>query len=601
MPFNPGQFVFQPRPLQNWDIGQGFRDLANARYNRQQVENEQSRQRETTAQRQDTNSLNAANFAKTRSDTEYDTAAKKYQERATLVEKARAAAQANDQATVDALIPSIIELGGTARKESDGYYLEAGQAPTRGPLDVQRARGEIYGGNGSKMGPSFQMPGLGGPGGSMFSDRNPFDSPATPGASAAAAGPLPGAPASPAVAAPSPAGPPPEEQPELLGGPPLEGAPPAAPQAEASPQNPFNPPTFSPYRVSLPAAQARNRKQLQPLLRGFNQAIPGGERRNQISALTSGIGRLGMPPEAALKLGQPLVEQAMGLMRSEDQAAATSASLGLRQQGQEFSQTQRLKDAATKRIDTISRTYKLPAAIESYENAQQALEQIDKAEGGNPDARTQAIVSVVAIKQGTRISDSDFKNASEGARNIIYKLEQGVTEGLFDTGFRPEHADTLREVVGIYQKAAERQFRNIQRQMLTRVKGNRNASPEERDTYLAAAAELIPQEYWDPMVQEFMGVEGAGVDAGVDAGAPAPPPASDNLGTRPLPPTLDGTPRAPVAPSPKVSPNGVPLVPGRIGPKPPAKPPANAPAEQKSFKEMEEEALKELEDAAGAP
>lgn len=560
MPFNPAQFVFQPRPLQQFDFGAGFRDLAEGRMQR-------ARMAETTAQRQDTNSLNAANFAKDRNNTEYDKAMARYQEREKLIDAARLHAQSNRTAEADALIPSITELGGVARKEGNKYYFEAGPAPTRNPLDIQGARRDIYGGGGPTVGQPFQMRSPSSPGGELFAEQNPFDAPATPGASAAAAAPYPG----------------------RSGMQPPEGAevpPEAAPQAtEQPPQLPPNP-----FEIDMAHVVARNNAQLDPILQGFNRSIPAGPRRDRISSLTGGIGSSGFTPEAALKLGDPLIKESVSLMRSEDQAAAARASMGLRQQGQEFSQMQRNREHAEKRIDAITKNYKLPDALAGYKNANDTLKQIDSAERGNGSAATQAVVGLVSIKQGQRISDSDFKNASKGAFDLWSQLGMVAHEAI-SGGFNPYKANAMREVIAIYRKSIEDEFLKVQRQMLNAVR-NPKTTAEEADMYLGATAQMIPEEYWDPMVRQFMGVED-------DGGAQASPPAGDTLGTAPLPRTLDGTPRAPVAPSPRVSPNGVPLERGsRVPEKPPAKAKSKYdglgldPKTQKTFDDLDEEGRK---------
>lgn len=262
MPFDPSKYVFQPRPLQAFDLGAGYRDLAETRMkNRQLAENERQARAslgEQQAQRQDTNSLNSATFAKDRVNNEYDAANKRFGDLSKLVEQARAAGNANDTATVEALGPSILEMGGTYRKETgpDGsvnYVLEAGSAPSRGQPDVQGARSSIFGGGGpARQSAPFSMPGLGKPPTSspLLTEQNPFDS--LPGASAAAVAPPPEAPPMAAPAAPPAAPPPGSAEADLAA---LEGMgadTTADPEDEAPPTAPLGTPPIAP----LPADAA---------------------------------------------------------------------------------------------------------------------------------------------------------------------------------------------------------------------------------------------------------------------------------------------------------------------------------------------------------
>src|ERR1044071_517945 len=170
---NFGQYVYQPHPLQDWDFGKGFRDLASARRDQQRIDEEKAR-------RQDTNSYNAATFARDRATNEFDTANTKYQQRLKLAQMMEEARQANEQNTVEALGPLLQQAGGTYALHRGGggpndvtYEINAGQAPVRPPMDIQGMRQQIYGGAQSPtMGQPFQMPGLG---------QNPMEPKSVPG------------------------------------------------------------------------------------------------------------------------------------------------------------------------------------------------------------------------------------------------------------------------------------------------------------------------------------------------------------------------------------------------------------------------------------
>lgn len=559
MPFNPGQFVFQPRPLQQFDFGQGFRDVIQARQGKRNsdlLEEQQKNARQRFS----------AEYARDRGKASYDSDVDRYTKREAIAERMRAAVQGNDKATFQALKPSFLELGGKLTPQGDSFLLETGERPSLGSYDVQGAYQQIYGGGGPspniaqpKLGQPFQMPSPLGGGGSLFSgETNQFDPPALPGASAEAAGtagppPVPQAPTQP-------------NQPVALSGP-----------------NPTTPPALSPYRLNFNESAERNRQQTRPFYDAVTKAAPVGAQ-GLFRNYGEGLVGTGMPLERTQALGKDTLNELAGTYRGGLQAEATRASLGLRAQGQEFMQAQRLKDKATARMDYISKTHNLPKLILASRDADVALEEIAKAEAGNPDAVNAAIVSIVKAKQD-RVSDADFKNASTGARNIWDAMKRGVAETLFTSGFTTDHARDLREVVGILKASQEKAFRTAQVQMLHVLTSAKNMTPDEREAFILATAQNIPAEYWDPVVKDFMGVN--------DAGAPgAAADEGENLGVVPLPRPTATTPQRTVG----VSPNGVPLGPGsRVPTKPPKKSKYDLPGVDKKTQRALEEADKALE------
>ncbi len=217
MAINFGQFVFQPRPLQQWNIGEGLGDIIQGNRERARLSQDESQYSRT---RNDTQSTNAANYARDTSKADYDARKGRYDKQAKAIADARAAAQSGHYDVADALIPTIKELGGQAEMRGDQYFFKEGDAPTIGAPDVGGARRQIYQGAPPGVGANqpFQVPGFGAGG-----QRNPFAPPALPGASAAA---LP----QPPQAAPPGAPPPP-----AAGPPPGAAPPPAAPELPPPP------------------------------------------------------------------------------------------------------------------------------------------------------------------------------------------------------------------------------------------------------------------------------------------------------------------------------------------------------------------------------
>lgn len=589
MPFNPAQFVFQPRPLQQFDFGAGFRDLAEGRMQR-------SRMAETTAQRQDTNSLNAANFAKDRGNTEYDKALAKQQEGAKLADAARSALQANDLAAAEALGPSLLEMGGKFQKDAQGnYVIEAPTAPVRSPLDFKGVRNDIYGEGGPRMGQPFSMPSPGGPGGQMLSESSPFgprenpmDPPSLPGLSAAAAGPQP---------------PPEEPQPELLGGSPVEAAP-DTPQPQAAggepPQptgpNPFGTPAFSPYSINMGDVVARNRRQLQPHLEGMQKAVPGrfGDRMREF---TSGVNALGMSPQKALATTQPQLEQMAGLWRGELAAEGQAGRLAMqqgaleqREEDRRFANDLKLRDRAEKGADKIVALQSLQQTNQKYQSGRDAEDLLASAVE-NPTSANALIEQLYRMRNTGVMTDTDYTNARSGVVSLHQAVKNGVVEMFLKEhgGLNPDTTKMMKEYLDIAMQGHRRKLAAARDGLYRQWK---HAKTEvERDAIEGKMRGFFPEEFY-PAEFNDNGVAGEYIGPG-DAEEPLPAaPASLDVGKKPVPRTLDGS-------GPKVSPNGVLLVPGRIGKKPPRDPKKLTDAQLDATNE--DELMDMLRGASGAP
>src|ERR1044071_3986001 len=348
MPFNPAQFVFQPRPLQQFDFGASFNDLAQGRMQRTQIAN-QDRQAaaqlaEQQAGRQDMNTRFSANLASEQNAATHDLALKRNEKLRGLVKSAREAWAKGDNNTVRALMGLIKELGGRAEEflnpktGHQDFSLEAPDDPAMGQPDYGGTRQQIFGG--ARVGQPFEMRSNVGPDSSPLVGKNPFES--LPGSSAAA---LPQAP--PAAARPDP-GPPP--------GPAVDGAPPAPPPganmdgvvptgAEAdlaalnaidseeeepglspesnsaqaaqsgqpsSPQ-PTGPNPFDPFALNTGQRLAENDERIKDYLEGAKRGVPA-EYQARLNMFNESVRKLALNPKEALDLWQTTFGTLAGLM-----------------------------------------------------------------------------------------------------------------------------------------------------------------------------------------------------------------------------------------------------------------------------------------------
>jgi hypothetical protein len=534
------QYVFKPRPLQQFDIGQGFRDVIEARFGRDRIDNQkaqaEAQQAEQTAGRQDMNTRFSATIASDRNTAGHEAQMKRNQQAVLLVAAARKAANTGDWNTADALGPRILEMGGryTKRAGPGGqpvYEFQAPGAPEQGGVDYAGTREQIFGGGGNDpgavgAGSPFQMRSNVGPGG-PGAGGNPFER--LPGASAAALPPQ--APQAPAPPQASPQ-PPPAAAPQGPGIPgeaaaaasadgqaaiaELEaavngGAPQAAPQAPMPPADPQAPPNlrlsdpaqasnpFNPYQVDTSQVQAQNQLRLQPYFEGTAGGFP--ERyRGRVEALNQGAQSLNLPPEKTLKLWQPTLNTIAGQMKAEQMATVSGERLSLAQENSANTRNRLLEDRTTRNTLAIANSEELKVAKRRVREADNALSLLAM---NNSHGDIQAITMLRNMYEGGVMTDEDFTRAKRGLKTVFEQMRAGVTESVISSGMNP---DTRREMSELFRKATSKQRGYIQdtmEQMMVEVR--QAGSEEERRAALKAIQGHIPRSLWNDEVKEAFG------------------------------------------------------------------------------------------------
>lgn len=520
MPFNPAQFAYQPRPLQQYDFGSGFRDIIEARQGRERADAAKAQLAEQTAGRQDLNTRFSAEQAGAQSIDARTEAMKKYQQAVKLADDARKAGNTGDWNTAEALGPRLLEMGGEYTKEmgSNGYpvyHFKAPGEPTLPQPDYQGTKQAIFGGGGQQPQP-FEMKSPFGPGGSMFTERNPFDS--LPGQSSQSLPntppPQPGDPAYIAAPPPDAAGQPPGAAGD---GPqrPMDTAPtqppPAPPQAQAGPppgpaqdnqQLPPNP--FDPFKIDTAQVGAQNQLRMQPFFEGAEGSIPG-RFRDRLQNLNAGAQALNLPPDDTLKLWQPAYATAAGLMKSELGAEAASARTALGAENAELGRNIRLENRTFSRADKIAQNTGLKDAISKLQVAEGADKYAEAALHGDGQAATQLTAQLFRMNQSGVMTDKDFEHASQGAVTVWQAIKNGTINHLFKNGISLDQYRDIKEVLGIARSNHVKSVMDAQRQLWTQVV--RAGSDEERKSAEDAIMQLIPQPYWTPEVQEAFGME----------------------------------------------------------------------------------------------
>lgn len=524
------KYIAPPKFSQdNFDFGQASRDLIEARLARGRLDEEKRYHDQTLGEnqagRQDENTRFSANLATNSADKRYELAAKKQVQLDAAVTKARQAVTSGDWNTADALMGHITELGGKVDKQMGAngrpvYSFQGATDPTLGTPDYKGTRSAIFGDDQQGQSP----PGL-------FSDRNPFDS--LPGASQQA---MPSQ--GPPPQAPQDAGPPP--------GAAVDGAPPVPPQslpagpgkpgdaaatgidqinaatsglesalngqAQSSPPAPGGQPPpgarnpFDPFRLDTNQLVQQNEARLQPYFDATKGAFPG-QYQSRVASLNKGASSLGLNPEDTLKLWQPTLNTAAGLMKADIQAQSAGSRLAVSGQNMENTQNQKLREFAARRVNTVSQQYNTKESYKRYVQIAPIDKLLDEGANGNGQADVQAISSIRNLYQSGVMTDNDFKDTKEGVRDMWQKVKDATIETFLQNGINPDSRANLHAIVRLANAQARANLEGAQRAMLTRVVNNRTVSDEERQEYISAAAEMTPQELWSPEVYQWVGME----------------------------------------------------------------------------------------------
>jgi hypothetical protein len=560
MPFNPAQFVFQPRPLQQFDFGASFNDLAQGRMQRTQIAN-QDRQAaaqlaEQQAARADLNTRFSAELAATQNEAQYKAVMDRYKRLNDAINSGRVAANTGQWNQADVAVPQVRELGGTAYKTFDDgmpswHFQGPSQEPTRPPLDVQGMRNEVFGTPGQPQPSSPTNAPTNAPG----AGRNPFDTltgrseaalpqppPPPPPAARPEAGPPPG----PAAAAPQQP-PTPQTQPTVeedlarlqkgvdaydagqdpaaaMANPPTSSSPApattvdqdvaklqsdmdahdAARQSGGQQQQPqlIGPNPFDPFAISSRQVGEQNRLRLQPWLNSIQRGYPD-RFQPRLTELNQEALALNMPPDKTLDQYYKALTPITSLMKSEYGAEAAQARLSASGANSEANRNIRLEDRTWRRANDIIRDEDLIETKRKMKVADGVYDNLKLAVNGNPNAASELIAQLYRMNQAGVMTDKDYENEKEGVRTLYSSIKGKTVETFFTNGLDPDKEDDLKRLLDVAMERHGKHVAAAQDQLWTLYQ--RAGSEEERKAALDAIAGYIPRKYRSDEVKRALG------------------------------------------------------------------------------------------------
>lgn len=462
------RYVHSFREPKSYSLGPAIRELITQRQSQQQIDDTESRYARTRA---DTQTEKATEFASKQAEAAYKTQFDRYQKRLALIAQARAAAQGGHYNDARALIPTITELGGTASESGDpeapDFRFEAGSEPTRGPVDIDAARRQMYQGAppGTQANQPFLAPGFG-PNG----QRNPFAPQALPGAPAAALQ-TPPAP-SPAVPGAARSTPPPgavwlppgmdpgqtpaEADLAVLNaaeGEPEPGDAAAAPSPAPAPDDLTGPNPYDPYVIRTSEVQADNERRLAPFFQGLANAAPS-RYESQIEEFGKGARALNLSPEETLEATRGWSDQMVRMFNSEVTAEGQAGRAQMTQAARQSVQDDREKKDARAFANKIIQVHSLQDTKKKSAATREAGMLAKRAET-NGSVANALIETLYKMRNTGVMTDVDFSRTESGIQSIVGAIVNNTLKQFIDDsgGLHPGIVRRIQELIRITEEA----------------------------------------------------------------------------------------------------------------------------------------------------
>lgn len=471
------RYVHSFREPKSYSLGPAIRELITQRQSQQQIDDTESRYARTRA---DTQTEKATEFASKQAEAAYKTQFDRYQKRLALIAQARAAAQGGHYNDARALIPTITELGGTASESGDpeapDFRFEAGSEPTRGPVDIDAARRQMYQGAppGTQANQPFLAPGFG-PNG----QRNPFAPQALPGAPAAALQTPPApSPALPGAAKDDPppgaarSTPPPgavwlppgmdpgqtpaEADLAVLNaaeGEPEPGDAAAAPSPAPAPDDLTGPNPYDPYVIRTSEVQADNERRLAPFFQGLANAAPS-RYESQIEEFGKGARALNLSPEETLEATRGWSDQMVRMFNSEVTAEGQAGRAQMTQAARQSVQDDREKKDARAFANKIIQVHSLQDTKKKSAATREAGMLAKRAET-NGSVANALIETLYKMRNTGVMTDVDFSRTESGIQSIVGAIVNNTLKQFIDDsgGLHPGIVRRIQELIRITEEA----------------------------------------------------------------------------------------------------------------------------------------------------
>lgn len=270
-----------------------------------------------------------------------------------------------------------------------------------------------------------------------------------------------------------------------------------------------------------------------------------------------------------MAMAQPMFDQMAGIYRGGLMADAAGARVGATQENAQANRYDRQRDNAFKTGMSILNMDNLKKQKDAVRAADKSFAMLSNAER-NPQTANQLINAMHEIGPTGVMSDKDYEHASKGVQSVWQAVKTFTVEKFLKDqgGLDPDVAQNIRDFLQITKEVQRSHIEGVRDRLLSLYRG---AQDDSRREGFAESMRSFEEEYWTPEMYNIFGIPDPNGGGGSETPV-APSAGGGSLGVTPLPRTLDGGGAAQPQPQPRrVSPNGTPLGPGRIGPKPPRK------------------------------
>lgn len=274
---------------------------------------------------------------------------------------------------------------------------------------------------------------------------------------------------------------------------------------EQKPAEPALPedPEFDPFSLDTGALRAQIGQRLNPVLEGIAGAFPG-KYQGRINSILQGSKALGAPPEETLATIQKPLDTAARLMNAEEQGKNAAARVSITQSGAASSESRLRENEAWKRAAEKGKQVGLTDALD---NMVEFDEVRDKINSGNPNAQADAIKQLIAMREGNRITDQDFKIGLSGLASNIEQLSF-MAQKTYTSKLLPLQQERFNNFLDMLQEGNKRRVKEAQKKVLTLGRSFRYEP--ERYAAMNYLTGSIPEEMWDDELKNFDPLQDAG-------------------------------------------------------------------------------------------
>lgn len=258
---------------------------------------------------------------------------------------------------------------------------------------------------------------------------------------------------------------------------------------------------FDPYAIDTGAMLEQNRKRIDPMLQGIVGATPG-RFQNRMNQYVSGVRQMALPLEGTMDTMQKPLDTVAGLMKGELSADAAYARASMSQGSQESNRDLRIIGMTRGFLDKVSQSYDLPKKKQDFE----VIDGIKaRLQARNPQDDLALLHDIRNLNQKGVATQPDIDAIQQGNRTLWERGWNATIENFITSGMNETAREGLIQALDMMKAQRASALQEGAGQIMNSVKTARYA--EEQEAGLQYMAAQIPESMWPPEVKEYFGRE----------------------------------------------------------------------------------------------